>query len=369
MKVLHVINNLGSGGAEKLVEESVPLINRKGIKVDVLLLTDCNNVFEGKLKESGVKVITLHLRKPYNPVNIFYIKKCIIKGEYDIVHAHLFPTIYWVSIASKLMFNDRPKFVMTEHSTFNRRRERSYLKHLEKFIYSSYDSIISISQQAQDNLKLWLKPKQNKLGKFIVIKNGVDIDKFKTAIPYKKSEICSQFTEDTRLISMIGRFSEAKDQPTLIKAMQRLPSNTHLLLVGEGPFIQQNKNLAKEIGVSSRVHFLGFRNDVDRILKTSDIIVLSSHWEGLSLASIESMASGKPFIASKVPGLEEVVGGYGLLFEEENSEELSKLINELLNNKKLYKQISDRCSDRASDFSINTMTDLLVSTYKMLLTM
>jgi glycosyltransferase involved in cell wall biosynthesis len=165
MKVLHIINNLGSGGAEKLIEEMLPLMNNEeGTKADVLLLTDNSNVFDKKLKNSGVKVDVIPLRNLHNPINIYYIRKYIIEGKYDIVHAHLFPTIYWVSIASKLIFKNKPKFVMTEHSTHNRRRERNYLRFLEKFIYASYDKIISISKRTQDNLVAWAKtkPKQTK---------------------------------------------------------------------------------------------------------------------------------------------------------------------------------------------------------------
>lgn len=60
MKVLHIINNLGSGGAEKLIEESFPLLNKiEGVKVDVLLLTDVNNVFQNNLDEFDINVLPL----------------------------------------------------------------------------------------------------------------------------------------------------------------------------------------------------------------------------------------------------------------------------------------------------------------------
>ncbi len=368
MRVLHIINDLGSGGAEKLIEETLPPMNKnKEIKVDVLLLSDRKNVFDKKLKDSGVKVDVIPLRNLYNPLNIYYIRKYIIGGEYDIVHAHLFPTFYWVSITSKFIFNNKPKFVMTEHNTHNRRRERNYLRYLEKFIYYSYDKIISISQQTQDNLLEWLKPGQAQLDKFIVIENGIDIDKFKNAKPYNKVDICNKFTEDIRLVCMVARFSEQKDQPTLIKAIKELPENVHLLLIGEGTLKQKNENLAKEIGVSDRVHFLGFRNDVEKILKTVDIVVLSSNWEGFGLVAAEGMAAGKPLIASKVEGLGEIVGGYGLLFNKGDSGELSKLLNKLLNSHYLYKCVSARCSNRAEDFSTKVMIQSMMLMYENLL--
>lgn len=363
MKILHIINNLGSGGAEKLIEESLHLMNSiEGVEVNLLLLTDENNVFDKTLKECGINVYIVPIKKLYSPKNIFYIRKYIIKGKYDIVHVHLFPAFYWVSLAAKLIFKNKPKFVYTEHSTHNRRREKSYLRLLEKFIYNSYDKIISISQQTEDNLIRWLKPKDPK--KFIVIENGVDIEKFINAKPYNKSEIDSEFTNDTKLICMVGRFTEAKDQATLIKAMKKVSDNVHLLLVGEGPLKETNEDLAKEIGVKDRVHFLGFRNDIPRILKTIDIFVLSSNWEGFGLAAVEGMAAGKPVIASDVPGLRDIVKGSGLLFPVGNSDELARKINELVCEKSKYGEISKKCQERAKNYSLERMVEQYIKLYK-----
>lgn len=368
LKILHVINNLGSGGAEKLIEESLPIMNEiDGIQADVLLLTDENNKFDKNLKAKGIKVDVVKLRSIYNPLNIFEIKKYIINNQYDIIHAHLFPSQYWVGIVSKIMRKNKPKFVTTEHSTHNRRRDKPYFRYIDRFIYSSYDLIVSISQKAQENLIGWLEPKINDMRKFKVIENGINIDKYKNAIPYKKEELNSNFTEDTKLVCMVGRFSEQKDQATLIQAMKCLPKEVHLLLVGEGPLRKQSENLVEAIGLKKRVHFLGFRDDVDRILKTSDIIVLSSHWEGLSLVSIEGMAVGKPFVASKVQGLKEIVDGYGVTFKQGNSSELSKIIQSLINNNEYYKEICKKCSEKAKMYDINIMVNAVISTYYNLL--
>ena len=365
MKVLHVINNLGSGGAEKLIEEFLPLMNNfEGVKADVLLLTDKNNVFDKHLKKCGVKVDVIPIRNLYSLANVYYIRKYIVEGDYDIVHTHLFPAFYWVSIASKLIAKNKPKFVMTEHSTHNKRREKKYLRCVEKIMYSSYDKIISISQSVQDNLIRWLQPKPEDIKKFIVIQNGINIEKFIEAKPYNKAEINSKFTQDTKLICMVGRFSEQKDQTTLIKAMKKLPSDVHLLLVGEGPLKEKNQNLAKEIGVEDRVHFLGFRNDVPRILRTVDIVVLSSHWEGFGLAAVEGMAAGKPVVASDVPGLGDIVQGAGMLFLKENSAELADKIKKLFQEEDEYNKVVKRCIARAGSLSIKRMLERYINVYK-----
>lgn len=365
MKVLHIINNLGSGGAEKLIEEMLPLLNKEeNVEAEVLLLTDKNNVFDKSLKGKGIKVSVVPIRKIKSPMNIFHIRKHIIDGNYDIVHSHIFPTIYWASIASKIVFKNRPKFIYTEHSTYNRRRKICFLRPLEKNIYSEFDKIISISQSTQNNLIEWIKPKKKNINKFIVIRNGINIEKFKHSEPYEKKDISEVFDRNTKLLCMVGRFTEAKDQPTLIKAMKELSSNIHLLLIGEGPLKKQNEKIAKDIGVGDRVHFLGFRKDVDRILQTCNIIIVSSNWEGFSLAAIEGMATGKPLIVSNVCGLKDTVGELGLFFERGSVEELTDKINYIIDNNDCWRKYSKVSFNKSIEYDIANMVKRILQIYK-----
>ena len=354
MRILHIINNLGSGGAEKLIEEILPLMNKiEDIETELLLLTDKKDVFLESLKNKNVRVNVVKYKNIYDPRNTFEIKKHIVSGGYDIVHSHTFPTQMWVALARLILRNRKVKFITTEHSTHNRRREKFYFRPLDKLIYSQYDSIISITKKTRDNLINWIDPKRKKLDKHIVIENGVDIEKIKDAIPYKKSELIEDISENTKLICMVGRFSEAKDQPTLIRAISKLPKDIHLVLVGEGPLISDNKALAGELGISDRVHFLGFRQDIPRILKTIDIVVLSSHWEGFGLAAVEGMAAGKPVIASDVEGLSDVVDDLELRFKLQDYNKLSQTISMLINNNKYYLEKVSQLSIQCERFDIN----------------
>ena len=74
------------------------------------------------------------------------------------------------------------------------------------------------------------------------------------------------------MITMTARFFSQKDQPTLIRALSLLPSDIHVVFVGSGESIFECKALATELGLSERIHFLGRRTDVNRILKTSDSV-------------------------------------------------------------------------------------------------
>lgn len=364
IKVLHIIPTLNAGGAEKLVEESLPIMKKiYDIDVEVLLLTNKGNVFDEKLKENNIKINVSPYEKIRSAKNIFYIIKLIKKNHYDIVHTHLFPCNYLASIASKLIFKNKPKLITTEHSTHNKRRDKFYFKPIEKIIYSSYETIISISEGTQQNLINWIKPKDKE--KFLVIENGINLEDFMNVESYKKSDLDSRFNESTRLLCMVGSFSKQKDQATIIRAMKDLPKDTFLLLVGDGPLRQENEKLAKEMDVSDRVKFLGIRKDVPKIFKASDIVIVSSHWEGFGLVAAEGMAAGKPVIASDVPGLAEVVGGAGVLFTKSDSNDLIDKIQHLVENQREYDDISKRCLKRSNKYDINEMVKKYCEQYYM----
>ena len=121
-----VINSLATGGAEKLLLESIPKYRAHGITVDLLLLNGKSYPFLDELREiSDCKVISLSEGSVYNPTLIFRLIKHL--KNYDIVHTHLFPPLYWVVFASWWSFS-KAKLVYTEHSTSNRRRNKLILK-------------------------------------------------------------------------------------------------------------------------------------------------------------------------------------------------------------------------------------------------
>ncbi len=146
--------------------------------------------------------------------------------------------------------------------------------------------------------------------------------------------------------------------------MTELNHNTHLFLVGEGPLKQESIDLAQSLKVNHHVHFLGVRKDVPRLLKSADIIVLSSHYEGLSLSSVEGMASGKPFISTRVPGLEEVVEGAGILFEYKDAKSLVKIIERLQSDKDYYDEIARKCQERSQKYNFEDMIDQYIQVFE-----
>jgi glycosyltransferase involved in cell wall biosynthesis len=186
--------------------------------------------------------------------------------------------------------------------------------------------------------------------KMVTIYNGVDLSKFDNANIVERNS-------DEIIVSMTAAFRVGKDQENLIRAISLLPNNYKLQIVGGGDETIGNelKNLCHELKVDDRVSFLGIRNDVPQIMMNSDINVLASHWEGLSLSSIEGMASGHPFVASDGDGLHEIVNGYGVLFKDGDYHQLAREIKKLAEDKVYSKSVAEACIKKASEYDISVM--------------
>lgn len=357
MRILVVINSLNAGGAEKLVLDSLPLIKAKGNEVHLLLLTANETPFLSKLERAGhIKTHKISAGSLYNPLLILRIRKLLSK--FDLVHVHLFPALYWTAIASRLSIR-KPILVFTEHNTSNRRRN-IFFKILDRFIYSSYSSIVVISNEVKQQLKKHIGGRDER---FTLIPNGIDLESFNRASPAK----LIFETSDSVIITMVASFTSQKDQDTLIRALTYLENTFKLVLVGDGPRRNECEQLARNLKLEERVEFVGIREDVPSILKASSVIVLSSYYEGVSLSAIEGMASGRPFIGADVPGLKNMVEGYGLLFPQGDSEILASLIKELSQNSEKYNQVADRCMERASDYNLTKNVDSHIALYQSLL--
>lgn len=359
MKILQIITSLRTGGAEKLITDMVPLFIKEGHTVDVLLFDGIETSFKQQLLNQNIKIISLGINTfVYNPLLIF--KLIPIIKQYDIVHTHNTACQYFVAIASKFLNHKNIKLITTEHNTTNRRRNIHWLKPIEKWMYKQYNSIICISDKAKENL-------QKYIGLNYPIKtiyNGIDIQKFTHATPLNRDSLG---LKDNFIICMVAGFRPQKDQDTLIRAMKRLPNNFHLWLIGDGERRKELEILTQKEELTNRIKFWGIRSDIPQLLKTADIIIMSSHWEGLSLSSLEGMSSGKPFIASDVDGLHEIVNGYGILFPEGNDKALSGIILKLMTDKTLYTNIAKKCQKRAEEFDIQKTVNYYLNAYQKIL--
>lgn len=347
MKILHIITSLRTGGAEKLMVELLPKLRDKGHEVDLLLLDGTDTPFRRAAEDAGINVMDLGQGgSVYSPIKFFklypYLKK------YHIIHTHntapqLFAA-FWSIFSPAVLCT-------TEHNTSNRRRAWKWYSAIDRWMYSRYRKVVCISQKAEDNLREFIGESKAEI---ITINNGVDIRKYASATA---SSYLNQIAPDSKKLIMVAGFRWEKDQDTIIKAMSILPKYFHLFLVGDGVRRQQCEEAAVQLGVADRVHFMGLRTDIAELLHASDYIVMSSHFEGLSLSSVEGMCVGKPFLASDVDGLREVVNGAGILFPHQNSSVLANEILRLDQSCELYSSVAEKCYKRALQYDISKMID------------
>lgn len=357
MKVLHIINSLNYGGAEKLLLDTIPLYISKGIETHVLLLDNQKTSFYKDLEQKHNVTIHTHTKKHsiYNPLHILRIRT-YIKG-YDIVHVHLFPSLYWTALAT-LFLKYKTKLLVTEHNTENRRRNSLLFTILDRYIYKRYDKIIAISDGVKDNLQKHLG---NTYKNIEVIHNGIKTKEFKEAKPYSKNAL--GIPEKATIIIQVASFTAQKDQDTLLKAIALLPEHVHLLLVGDGPLKEEKTTTTSILKMNHRVHFLGHRTDIPELLKTADISVLSSNYEGFGLAIVEGMAAGNPSLGSDVSGLSQIIGNKEMTFQKGNHIQLKDRIKKLLDDKNYYTQIQEKNYKRALEYDISNMIQNYTKVY------
>lgn len=346
MKILHVITSLRTGGAEKLMVDLLPKLRELENDVELLLFDGTRTAFYEDLESKGIRIHSLSVGgNVYNPINLFRLFVFLKKNKYDILHTHNTACQLFVAIISVLC---SVVLFTTEHNTSNRRRNWKWYKWIDKWMYSRYRQIICISDAAEKNLREFVaRPMEN----VTTIYNGIDTAKYANATPLPESTFKT-------IVTMVAGFRYQKDQDTLIKAMQILPKKCfELWLVGDGERRAELEQLAEKLDVKDQIKFWGLRSDVPNILKSSDIIVMSSHFEGLSLSNLEGMSVGKPFIASDVDGLREITKDAGVLFEHGNYVQLADVIMMLDNDRAYYKTIANRCYKRAMQFDISVMAE------------
>ncbi len=360
MKILHIITSLQIGGAEKLMLDILPRFRDMGNDVELLLFSGVPTSFKQQLLDEGIKITELSpAGSVYNPMYIYKLRKYF--KEFDIIHTHNTSPQYYTALAH-LITKGRAKLVTTEHNTHNRRREICGWKFIDRFIYKQYDSIITISKQTEDNLVRFISGNLN----IVTIENGIDLEKYEN-VKYIDKIIELQIPHNIVLVTQVAGFREQKDQDTLIRSLKYLPDTVHVVFCGDGVRLGDCKELAHKLGVQNKAHFIGTRTDIPSILKASDIIVMSSHYEGLSLSSVEGMAVGKPMIASSVEGLREVVGGAGVLFKQGDEKALAKEIMRLVDDKDYYSFVSNKCKNRAKKYDISIMVEKYYNVYLRLL--
>lgn len=340
MKILEVIPSLEIGGAQRLIEYIVPYLQIDN-EVEIVVFHKTGSEIEKNIAKSGIPIHSLDVGA-HSPRAIKKLRSYL--KEADVVHAHLFPTHYYLILANQGI--NKP-IIFTEHNTHNKRRNHKWIKPIEKRVYRNLNSVVGISEKACEELNNWLDLCVK--DKITLIENGINLPLYQQTDSTLPKFI---FGKEGLPVIMVSRFSKAKDQDTVVKALPHIKDpSVFMVFVGDGERRVVVEKLAEDLGMKDRVLFLGNQNNIPELLKSSYIGVQSSYWEGLPLTALEIMASELPLVASKAEGLYQIAEGAGLLFEIGDAKQLAQYINQLLDNKQLYNEMKQKSKEKASQYS------------------
>ena len=259
----------------------------------------CDHFFDVKFERNPLKIQNLRAYRE--------LKNIIHSEEFDIIHCHTPVGGLLTRLAARNARNHKTKVFYTAHG-FHFYKGAPLINWLvyypvEKLLSKYTDVLITINKEDYNIAKDF-----NSKDIYYVPGVGVDLEKFN--LDYvdgdKKRKELGLKTDDFVILS-VGELIPRKNHEVVIRALsvlQKDNSSEHIeyVICGRGVYEENLRSLARELKVESKVHFLGYRNDIPEICKCSDLFVFMSHQEGLPVALMEAMACGLPVICSDIRG-------------------------------------------------------------------
>lgn len=329
-KVLHVTTVLDHGGAENhLLELSRGLVG-KGYAVSVAYWRGQGSL-RAEFHEAGVRVIQVPVRRKFNPLNVSRFVQSVLRERPDILHTHLPLSEFYGNLAGAIA--RVPIIVSTKHNDDD--FLRNPLARALHYVMSLPNSaIVAIS----DHVNAYTRH----IGiahpsRMLTIHYGLDVGGFDRQISPEALSLARIAVGGSMgpLVGTLARLERQKGLEYLLQALaevkQLIPS-VRCAIVGDGSLRSGLQQLAGDLGIAKDVLFLGKRTDVPALMKTFDLFVLPSLWEGFGLVLLEAMAASRPIVATRVSAIPEIVldGETGRLVSPRDVPSLVRAITDML---------------------------------------
>ena len=333
--------------------------------LDLSFAATGGGTLEEDFKTSSAPFFRFQRRLPLDLPLILALRKTIKENRFDVVHAHQPVAGLHAYLAASGL---KTKHVLTFHGFFDDAKNRL----TAKFLIPRVKANVSCSK----GLLKWLETSGNlDVSRFQVIYNGVDARRLGYAGESLKKEL--KLPETAFLFGMVSHFYAAprKDQQTLCRAFAKIAArlpHAHLALVGKTEPGAEEKygecvRIVRENNLESRVHFLGQRDDMAKIVNSLDAYVFSSLHEGLPIALIEAMLARRACLLSDIPPHLEVSqnGAYAEVFETGNADVLGEKLVKIAVDDEFRNDLADRAEAFARrNFSIEAHLDNLKKLYE-----
>ena len=389
IKVFHTITRFDQGGSAQAVFLTLLGLKRQNFEPVLLTGLSLESQMKSKemmatendiqrLKSEDIKFIQCpSLVRRINIIKdlkaLFDIWRIIKKYNPLIVHTHSSKAGLLGRLAAKLA--GVPIIVHSPHGHvfvgyFGPVKTKIFII-LERLVSRIPDKMIALThREKEDHIRLRIGSED----KFVIIHSGVELNKFKD-MPLNETQNFKRklgLPENALIIGTSGRLEPVKGPEFLIKAASSIISqypNTFFLFAGDGSLSQDLKKKALDLGIEKNIVFLGWREDVAKIISIFDVFCLPSLNEGMGRVLVEAMALGKPIVASNAGGIPDLVthGKNGFLVPPKNSNELAKYIQILLEDKEKRVKMGLAGKQMTMNFSKEIMVKKIAELYRQLM--
>ncbi|MBV9598720.1 MAG: glycosyltransferase [Chloroflexi bacterium] len=364
IRVLQLITSLERGGAENHVLALLTHADRSAFEFEVAVLRG-----EGELvavfRQAGIPVHLLRARTRLDAFALQRLTSLLRDGHFDILHSHLFRADIFGALAVGRLGDRAPLLVSTRHND-------------DRFFLNPFVGLVHYAVSARQDLIIAIS---DHIARFTVSRGVRHPSRVRRVYHGIEPPVTRSLEREGRqiradvgvgpddfLVGNVGRLALQKGQRHLIAAMplllERVP-NAHAVIAGSGDLEDYLRDLALEAGVADRVHVLGPRRDVPALMHAMDVFAMPSIWEGFGLVLLESMAAGRPVVASRVATIPEVVldGETGLLVPAGDPVALAEALAQLAHAPETARALGEAGRQRVRQrFSIEKMvgdTELL----------
>lgn len=333
----------------------------------------CSPEFIASLPAGRVETDTLPMGFPYDRSAIAQIQALVRAYRIDVLHAHDLRSCLCGGMAARrervplLRTVHMPEFYTSPGIDLRSRMRRVYYRWLERLAHRYLVSqvIFVSSRVSEEAFKLGLAPQ----GRSRVIENGIDLSVYRTDFDRPRGRQALGMDAETTILCFVGRLEEQKGVDILLSALAHLPkSNWEAWLVGDGSQRLGLRAQASALGLGTAVRFVGSRGDVPDILRSADVFILPSRYEGMPMTLLEAMAAGLACVVADVGESGRLVrkAGCGLVVPPEDSPALSSAIGQLLSVAAARRDFGRQALRAAERFDAKHMVEETLAVYESL---
>lgn len=354
--VVHIINNLPVGGAERFLVLLAHAQARHGIRTEVVALTGPNPLAES-LAARGVPFTALGARSLRDPRAATDLWRLLRERRPDAVHTHLFYADTFGRVAARAA--GVPVVVSTEHST--ERTQISAKRRWGMRLTAPLVQRVAAVSKAVAEAAVGRTP--SLAGKVVVIPNGIELEPWMRAVPLPREGWRAGAGDF--VIGCVGRLDAAKAQDVLVDAVAEAGDRRWIVVVaGDGPLREPLAARARDRGVESQFRWLGFHDDVPALLAAVDVYVQPSRYEGHSMALLEAMASGRACVVSDIPELVRTLDGTGAVVPAGDAPALAAALRRLQGDPELRARWGHAAQQAVQPNSIDASAAQYVALYR-----